>query len=205
MEQKREINKKLSWVFTVISIGELAGALAVVAYGLLKGHMTGTTCNVIMGAALVLYWLLEDIAEPFAVHRFDGITQAQKEAYVKYIILDLVGFAGIACFLFGVGGSSSGSNSGILGAVVYVVVMKPKRQNQQIFYGHIDPDAESGEDKRYLQRQRSRLHFRIRMRRIHPKRNKSVVLYGQKNSKHLRISTCSVAYHETRASVGIAT
>ena len=33
MEQKREINKKLSWVFTVISIGELAGALAVVAYG----------------------------------------------------------------------------------------------------------------------------------------------------------------------------
>ena len=122
MEQKREINKKLSWVFTVISIGELAGALAIVAYGLLKGHMTGTTCNVIMGAALVLYWLLEDIAEPFAVHRFDGITQAQKEAYVKYILLDLVGFAGIACFLFGVGGSSSGSNSGILGAVVYVVM-----------------------------------------------------------------------------------
>lgn len=147
MEQKREINKKLSWVFTVISIGELAGALAVVAYGLLKGHMTGTTCNVIMGAALALYWLLEDIAEPFAVHRFDGITQAQKEAYIKYIILDLVGFAGIACFLFGVGGSSSGSNSGILGAVVYVVVMKPKRQNQQIFYGHIDPDAERGEDE----------------------------------------------------------
>ena len=30
---------------------------------------------------------------------------------------------------------------------MYVVVMKPKRQNQQIFYGHIDPDAESGEDK----------------------------------------------------------
>lgn len=52
MEQKREINKKLSWVFTVISIGELAGALAVVAYGLLKGHMTGTTCNVIMA----LHW-----------------------------------------------------------------------------------------------------------------------------------------------------
>lgn len=147
MEQKKEINRKLSWVFTILSIGELAGALAVVAYGLLKGHMTGTACNIIMGVALAVYWFLEDIAEPFAVHRFDGITQAQKEAYVKYILLDLVGFAGIACFLFGVGGSSSGSNSGILGAVVYVVVMKPKRQNQQIFYGHIAPDAESGEDE----------------------------------------------------------
>ena len=146
MEQKKEINRKLSWIFTILSIGELAGALAIVAYGLLKGHMSGTTSNVIMGAALFLYWLLSDVAEPFAVHRFDGITQARKEAYVKYILLDLVGFAGIACFLFGVGGSSSGSNSGILGAVIYVVVMKPKRQNQQIFYGHIDPDAENGDE-----------------------------------------------------------
>ena len=66
MEQKRKMNKKLSWGFTVISIGELAGALAVVAYGLLKGNLTETTCSVIMGAALVLYWLLEDIAEPIA-------------------------------------------------------------------------------------------------------------------------------------------
>lgn len=151
MEPKRKINQKLSWVFTILSIGELAGALAIVAYGLLKGHMSGLTCNVIMGAALGIYWLLSDVAEPFAVHRFDGISQAQKEAYVKYILLDLVGFAGIACFLFGVGGSSSGGSTGILGAVVYVVVMKPKRENQQIFYGHIDPkEAEEAalEEKR---------------------------------------------------------
>lgn len=133
MEQKRTINNKLSWVFTILSIGELAAALAIVAYGLLKGHMSGLTCNVIMGAALGIYWLLADVAEPFAVHRFDGITQAQKEAYVKYILLDLVGFAGIAYFLFGVGGSTSGSSGGILGAVVYVVVMKPKRTTSRFF------------------------------------------------------------------------
>lgn len=146
MEPKREINRKLSWVFTILSIGELAVALAVVAYGLLKGGMSGMTSNVIMGAALFLYWLLSDVAEPFAVHRMDGITQAQREAYIKYILLDLVGFAGIACFLFGVGGST-GNNSGIIGAVVYVVVMKPKRQNQQIFYGQIDPETETEEDE----------------------------------------------------------
>ncbi len=146
MEPKRKINQKLSWVFTILSIGELAAALAIVAYGLLKGHMSGRTSNVIMGAALGIYWLLSDVAEPFAVHRFDGISQAQKEAYVKYILLDLVGFAGIACFLFGVGGNSSGGSTGILGAVVYVVVMKPKRENQQIFYGHIDPEATDAEE-----------------------------------------------------------
>lgn len=147
MEQKREINRKLSWVITILSIGELAVALAIVAYGLLKGGMSGMTSNVIMGGALFLYWLLSDVAEPFAVHRFDGINQVRKEAYVKYILLDLVGFAGIACFLFGVGGSASGSNSGILGAVVYVVVMKPKRQNQQIFYGQMDPEADAEEEE----------------------------------------------------------
>lgn len=147
MEQKREINKKLSWVFTILSIGELAIALAIVAYGLLKGHMSGMTSNVIMGVALGIYWLLADVAEPFAVHRFDGISQAQKEAYVKYIVLDLIGFAGIAYFLFGVGGSTSGSSGGLLGAVIYVVVMKPKRQNQQIFYGYIDPEAEAEDEE----------------------------------------------------------
>lgn len=143
MEQKRKPNKKLSWMITILSIGELIAALGIVAYGLLNGRMSGTTSNIVMGGALGLYWLLADIVEPFAVHRFDGITQAQKEAYVKYIILDLIGYAGIACFLFGVGGS--GGNTGMLGAVVYVVVMKPKRQNQQIFYGIIDPEAEAQE------------------------------------------------------------
>lgn len=145
MEPKREINKKLSLVFTILSIGELVVALAIVAYGLLKGHMTGMTFSLVMTGALVVYWILADVAEPFAVHRFDGITQAQKEAYVKYILLDLVGFAGVAYFLFGTGGNTSSTNSGILGAVVYVVVMKPKRQNQQIFYGYVDPDVQEEE------------------------------------------------------------
>lgn len=143
MEQKREQNKKIGWVITILSIGELIAALGIVAYGLLNGRMSGTTSNIIMGGALGLYWVLADIVEPLAVHRFDGITQVQKEAYVKYIVLDLIGYAGIACFLFGVGGS--GGNTGMLGAVVYVVVMKPKRQNQQIFYGIIDPEAEAQE------------------------------------------------------------
>lgn len=146
MEQKRERNRKLGWVIMILSIGELVAALGIVAYGLLKGHMSGMTSNIIMGCALVLYWILSDIVEPFAVHRFDGITQAQKDAYLKYIILDLIGYAGIAYFLFGVGGNASGSNGGLLGAVVYVMVMKPKRQNQQIFYGQIDPEAEEQEN-----------------------------------------------------------
>ena len=147
MGENREINKKLSWVFTILSVGELTVALAIVAYGLLIGHMSSLTSNVIMGAALGLYWLLADVAEPFAVHRFDGINKARKEAYVKYILLDLAGFAGIAYFLFSAGGGASGSSGGILGAVIYVVVMKPKRQNQQIFYGYIDPEAETDEEE----------------------------------------------------------
>lgn len=147
MEQKREPNKTLGWLVTALSIGELIVALGIVAYGLLKGHMSGMTSNAIMGGALALYWVLADIVEPFVMYRFDGITQAQKEAYIKYIVLEFIGYVGIACFLFGVGLGSSGSNNGILGAVVYVVVMKPKRQNQQIFYGHIKPEEEEPEEE----------------------------------------------------------
>ena len=145
MEQKREPNKTLGWLVTALSIGELIVALGIVAYGLLKGHMSGMTSNAIMGGALALYWVLADIVEPFVMYRFDGITQAQKEAYIKYIVLEFIGYVGIACFLFGVGLGSSGSNNGILG--VYVVVMKPKRHNQQIFYGHIKPEEEKPEEE----------------------------------------------------------
>lgn len=144
MKQKKEINQKLSLVFVIVSIAELAGALGIVAYGLFKGYLSGMTCNLIMSGALALYWLISDVIEPFALHRFDGITEGQKQAYLKYIALDFVGFAGIAYFLFGAGGNTSGSSGGLLGAVVYVVVMKPKRENQQIFYGNIVPE-EAGE------------------------------------------------------------
>ena len=92
MGENREINKKLSWVFTILSVGELTAALAIVAYGLLKGHMSSLTSNVIMGAALGLYWLLADVAEPFAVHRFD-ITHTHEtndRLYISYVTFTVI-------------------------------------------------------------------------------------------------------------------
>lgn len=132
--------RKRGIILTVFSIGELVAALAVMSYCLLKGLLTSFQCNLLMGTALALYWVLMDVAEPVALHRFENITLTQKEAYVKYILFDAIGFAGIAYFLFGVGGG--GSNSGILGAAVYVVAMRPKRESQKVFYGTVQPDAE---------------------------------------------------------------
>lgn len=137
--------KKRGIVLTAFSIGELAVALAVMSYCLLKGILTSFQCNLLMGAALALYWVLMDVAEPIALHRFENITLTQKEAYVKYILFDAIGFAGIAYFLFGVGGG--GSNSGILGAAIYVVAMRPKRESQKVFYGTVQPETEQKDDE----------------------------------------------------------
>lgn len=132
--------RKRGTILTIFSIGELVAALAVMSYCLLKGLLTSFQCNLLMGAALALYWVLMDVAEPIVLHRFENITQTQKEAYVKYIVFDAIGFAGIAYFLFGVGGG--GSNSGILGAAIYVVAMRPKRESQKVFYGTVRPEEE---------------------------------------------------------------
>lgn len=126
-----------------VSLLVLVGGLGIVGYGLLTKSIKSGTANIIIAASLAIFWVLSDLVEPRVAHRFDGINEVQKSAYLKYIILDLVGYAGIAYFLFDTG--TNGSN-GLLGAALYVVVMRPKRDSQQIFYGIKDPTAEDEEE-----------------------------------------------------------
>ncbi|MGN0355336.1 MAG: hypothetical protein ACI4EI_09725 [Muricoprocola sp.] len=140
MEENNQY-KKIRTIIPIVGILILAGALVIMSLGLIKGFLTGTQGNIVMGVALVLFWVLTDIIEPVVTHRFDHITNEQKMAYYKFILFDLAGYAGIAYFLFGVGQNSSG----IFGAVVYAVVMKPKRDARDIFYGIKKPEEDSEE------------------------------------------------------------
>lgn len=134
--------KKIRTIIPIVGILILAGALIVMSLGLIKGFLTSMQGNIIMGAALVLFWVLTDIIEPVLTHRFDNITNEQRTGYYKFLLFDLAGYAGIAYFLFGVGQSSSG----ILGAAIYVVSMKPKREARDIFYGIQKPEEEESQE-----------------------------------------------------------
>lgn len=138
MEEKR---KKRTAVITAAALAQLAAAVAFGIYGSFKHVLTSRQGDILIGASLFLFWVLMDVAEPILLHRFDGITARQKSAYLKFAAFDFAGLAGLGYFLFTMG---SVSGNGILGAVVYAVSIKLKRENQDIFYG-ITPE-ESGEE-----------------------------------------------------------
>lgn len=138
MEEKR---KKRTAVITAVALAQLAAAVAFGIYGSFKHVLTSRQGDILIGASLFLFWVLMDVDEPILLHRFDGITARQKSAYLKFAAFDFAGLAGLGYFLFTMG---SVSGNGILGAVVYAVSIKLKRENQDIFYG-ITPE-ESGEE-----------------------------------------------------------
>lgn len=136
--------KKQGTIVTVIALVQLVGALAIMIAGVMNKCITNLQSNILMGTALLLYWILMDVVEPRVAHRFDGITEAQKKAYPKYVLFDLLGFAGIAYFLLGMGYNQNGS---IIGAVIYAVSLKPKQENQKIFMGQVVPQEEAEEEE----------------------------------------------------------
>lgn len=131
-------------IVMALSLLQLLAALALMILGIMNDSITDMQSNIIMGVALFLYWLLMDIVEPKVTHRFDDITPAQKAAYPKYILWDFAGYAGIAYFLLGMGTSQ---NNSLIGAIIYAVSMKPKRENQDIFLGRVVPEEEEDSDE----------------------------------------------------------
>lgn len=136
-------NEKKSTLINIAGLVVLALAVLAMSLGLIKGTITGKQANIIVGTGLAVFWLLSDIVEPFVCGRMQDTTLAQKEAYVKYIALDLIGYAGVMYFLMGVGGN--GKSGGILGAVVFAVSMKPKRNQRDIFLGIVTEEEKEEE------------------------------------------------------------
>ena len=141
MEEKGNRAKK---IITVIALGQLTLAVVLGIYGVYAHTLTSRQGDIAIGASLFIFWVLMDVIEPVVVHRFENITQIQKSAYLKFVMFDFAGLAGIAYFLFSMGGAGS---NGILGAVVYAVSIKLKRENQDIFYGLKNPEDDDEEEE----------------------------------------------------------
>lgn len=136
--------KGLRILIMAVALGQLALVLAFSIYGTVTHKITGRQGDILTAVSLFLFWALSDIAEPFAMHRFDHISAKQKSAYLKYLVFDFVGLAGIAYFIYGMGNPQGQS---IIGAVVYVLSVRFKRENQDIFYGNQTDEAEDEADE----------------------------------------------------------
>lgn len=130
-------DKQKKNLIMVIALAQLAIAVAIMIFGVLNKHMSTLQSNILMGGSLFLYWFLMDVADAYVRHQLEGISQERKSAYFRFAFLDFVGLAGIAVFLFSIGGNNS---YGLFGAILYAFTMKPKRESQEIFYGKKKPE-----------------------------------------------------------------
>lgn len=135
-------DKQKKTLIMVIALGQLVLAVAVMIIGVMNKKISNLNSNILMSGSLFLYWLLMDVVDAIARHKLDGITPERRMAYYQYILLDFVGLAGIAVFLFGLGGGNSYS---IIGAAIYAFTMKPKRDSQDVFYGVAKQEEEEEE------------------------------------------------------------
>lgn len=127
-QEKRKIRKKI----TIASFSLLAAALLFLVFIALAKPATNMIFYVGISLFLIVYWLLLDVIEPRMLHEFDGITSEQMSAYYKYAGADLIGYAGIAYFVFSIGGTG---NSGLFGAVIYILCVSIKRKFKEQFEG----------------------------------------------------------------------
>ncbi|EET58147.1 hypothetical protein BRYFOR_09896 [Marvinbryantia formatexigens DSM 14469] len=139
---EENVNKR-SWVL-YLAIAQLVLAVAVMVYGTVTRKMTGRQSDILIAASLLVFWILSDILEPVVMKRFKDITQEQKTAYIKFLVLDFAGLAGIAYFLYSMG--NAGGN-GLVGAIIYVITMKPKRDSQDIFYHGVPEEKDETEQE----------------------------------------------------------
>lgn len=130
-----EASKKKK-IITALALGQLIAAIVLLIYGAFSRKFTGTKADIMVAVSLLIFWVLMDIVEPLALKRFTQITPERKNAYWKFIILDLAGLAGLAYFLYSMGRTG---NNAVIGAVVYALCIKFKRENQDIFYGEDSP------------------------------------------------------------------
>lgn len=131
MDEQRK--KKIRNGISLISI-LLVVLVGVFLYIFIKNpNMNPMLFYVVIGGFLLIYWILLDFGEPKLLGQFEGITQEQKEAHLKYVLLDLAGYVGIAVFIFSIG--TSGTLYGLAGAVVYIFTMTTKRKFREKFLG----------------------------------------------------------------------
>lgn len=106
-------------------------------FGVWANLLSNQTKEGMTAASMLLFWILADIAEPVAAHRFTGISARKMAAWVKLLTCDLVCIAGIFLFLHYIGGIQGRA---ITGAAIFAAGACLGRRSREEFYGRHSED-----------------------------------------------------------------
>lgn len=135
MKQKksREEKKKIRRGIFAASIVLIVVVLGFMIWCAMEGFAADVFYYVPIGVFLVVFCFLTDYLEPKLCGEMDDLTEAQKAAYKRFVVLDVIGYVGLVFFMISL---NTFDSMGLLGVAVYVVTTKPRKEARQIFYGN---------------------------------------------------------------------
>lgn len=131
MEQDKK--RKIQNGITAASLIMVGLVVVFLFFAATRSNLNETAFRSVIISFLAVYWVLLDFIEPKLLHQFDGISGEQKGAYVKFVLSDFVGYAGVVMFVFSLDGANT--NIGMIGAIIYLVMMGMKRKFKEQFLG----------------------------------------------------------------------
>mgnify|MGYP003376255719 FL=1 len=137
-QKKRKLEKQIFY----ISLVPILCAFCYILYTAFVKKTIGTSYYVVLFFCLGIYWVLTDIVTVVVTKAFENRTPEQIKAYKIYSALNLAGLAGLGYFAF-----SISSNSGIYGAMVYVLTLMWKRKYLDQYKGITKEETETPENE----------------------------------------------------------
>ena len=137
-QKKRKLEKQIFY----ISLVPILCAFGYILYTAFVKKTIGTDYYVVLFFCLGVYWVLTDVVTVVVTKAFENRTPEQIKAYKIYSILNLAGLAGLGYFTF-----SISSNSGIYGAMVYVLTLMWKRKYLDQYKGIAKEETETPENE----------------------------------------------------------
>ncbi len=120
MDERRK--KKIKDILFAVSMLMLAGLFAFIIYMAATKRSTDMLYYGVIVVFLIVFWALTDILPITLTGGFEGKSDAQKQAYRTYAIIDAVGLAGLGYFAMSLNGN------GMMGAIVYAAAIMMKRK-----------------------------------------------------------------------------
>lgn len=128
-EEKKKIRRKIN----VILILALVVVVAFLVLGMLSGFLNIGAFLAIIAVYLLAYWVVMNFVEPKLTGELIGITDAQKAARKKYVLLDLAGYIGLILFLVGMNLQGLES-AGTMGLIMYAFSVSTKNRFRREFF-----------------------------------------------------------------------
>ena len=101
MKQKknREEKKKIRRGIFAASIVLIVVVLGFMIWCAMEGFAADVFYYVPIGVFLVVFCFLTDYLEPKLCGEMDDLTEAQKAAYKRFVVLDVIGYVGLVFFM----------------------------------------------------------------------------------------------------------